>query len=1262
MNAFDYAIVALYFGAMIWLGLRFKRNAASTDYFLGSRTLGWFPLGMSTMATQLSAVSFVSAPAFVGLRAGGGMQWLTYELGVPLAMIPLMAVVGPMLRRSGVLSVYSFLERRFGRGSRLLLSALFVFSRAFGTGVQIYVIALVLSSILALPFWQTILVLAGVTIVYSLKGGLKAIVYSEVAQMIIKVAGIFVIMFTALHYLGGWNAFLEHLDARRLRVIDFDNFGLDGREYGFWPMLFGGIFLYTSYYGTDQTQAQRILSARDAGTVRQLLLFNGLLRFPVTLAYCTGGLILGAFAVANPEFRAAIPVDKPDLMIPVFIEHYLPHGIVGIIVVALIAAWMSAYSSTLNSLTAVTMEDFVSSFVKIPEERYVNVSKYVLLAWGVLTLVFGFFAGKLAATAIEAINKIGSVCYGPILGIFLLTTIPRVTPLAANVAAATGVGVNIILWLFFPNVFWFWWNAIGALVTLGLGTALGFILTAGQSRQGAPAVEVARPFPLRASFAMLAMFVFIFVVCLLLPRVAAAAPDDSFRLTATRTSLQRYFPTYLANGHFSTETSPRATDATTSYVAGLMDYTAGDVSRPAAIPSWTEIDYWDGQSWLNEGSFTPDGYSQTLDMYAATVSTRYTWKKTQVSVTTFVSENSTHEGATTLEITPQFDGDVRLRFTLRPAADFPHRLAMAKLTLPEIKRQLAATYNLPPPDSTSVLSKMLKPLTPTSANRAAIWYPGGVEIAAAGGSASERTLSIRGRALNGAAFAEAVAVALPTDLANVHVVLEGSALNVSGTVKKGKTYSFTKFVAVSRDRWEARVEDLVKRARTEGVVRRHADHEAVWADLWKSDILVDDPELQKAVHSDLFYLLENSSDDGQSPMTACGFTPNYLHHVFWDNDSWDFPVMLMMHPQRARSQIAFRYTTLPAAQERARQHGFKGAMYPWEADPFDGSDQTPHFAQANALREVHINGDVAIAQWQYYLATLDASWLRNFGYPVIRATAEFWVSRVTHVESFDRYEILHVTSPDEAYNDVNNDSFTNSIARRNLEIATAAARTLGLEPDPQWNVIAGKLYIPFSQEEQRHLDFDPSVPHDKQTWMGSALAFLAYPQLDVSMTPEVRRNDFNFALRALQELSPDSNAMLLAMISVEAAELGERELAEKWLLRQQGGFLKPPFNVRSETVLNNTTHILATSSGFLQNFLFGFSGLRITDEGLVSRYPPLQWKRVALRNVVFRGKSRDYVLSPAGLKETASADRLHRSCLGPATPQTQRGCEATRNR
>jgi trehalose/maltose hydrolase-like predicted phosphorylase len=232
-------------------------------------------------------------------------------------------------------------------------------------------------------------------------------------------------------------------------------------------------------------------------------------------------------------------------------------------------------------------------------------------------------------------------------------------------------------------------------------------------------------------------------------------------------------------------------------------------------------------------------------------------------------------------------------------------------------------------------------------------------------------------------------------------------------------------------------------------------------------------------------------------------------------------------------------------------------------------------------------------------------------------------------KSSDRYEILHVTSPDEKYTDVNNDSFTNAVAQRNLQVASEAAKVLGARPDPVWAEIANKLYIPFSNAEQRHLDFDPSVAHDKQTWMGSAVPFLAYPPLDLPMSTQIRRNDFNFALRSVHELSPDSNAMLLAMISVEAAELGDQAAAAKWLQRQQDGFLKPPFNVRSETVLNNTTHILATPAGFLQNFLYGFSGLRITAEGLVSRYPPVLppgWNRMELRNIVFQGQHFDYVI------------------------------------
>ncbi len=516
MNAVDYFIVVIYLGAMVWLGLLFKKSKADKDYFLGGKRFGWFALCMSTMATQLSAVSFVSAPAFVGLRKGGGMQWLTFEFGVPIAMIIIIAVIAPALYRSGVVSAYTFLENRFNTTSRLLISAFFLISRCFATGVTIYAVCLILSSIIGLPFWQTMLVLGLITIVYSLEGGMKAIVYSEVAQMIIKFLGIITIMICGLYYLGGWNNFLQHVDHSRLQVVNFSNFGFDGKEYGFWPMVIGGIFLYCSYYGTDQTQAQRILSAKDETTVKRLLMFNGLFRFPVTLAYCFGGLIVGTFVATNPSFAAKIPANKPDLMIPTFITDYLPHGIIGVIVIAIIAAGMSSYSSTLNSLSAVSMEDFIKRKWKVANEKYVSWSKWVALFWGVVTMVLAFFVGGLAKTIIEAINKIGSMFYGPILAIFLLAIIGKgIKPNAANIGLVAGVFTNLIMWLFFPNIFWFWWNAIGALVTITIGTGLSLVIP------GKTSVNINETgksnFFSTASFILLIFFLCILTFSILLP-------------------------------------------------------------------------------------------------------------------------------------------------------------------------------------------------------------------------------------------------------------------------------------------------------------------------------------------------------------------------------------------------------------------------------------------------------------------------------------------------------------------------------------------------------------------------------------------------------------------------------------------------------------------------------------------------------------------------------------------------------------------------
>jgi Na+/proline symporter len=187
------------------------------------------------------------------------------------------------------------------------------------------------------------------------------------------------------------------------------------------------------------------------------------------------GLIVGTLALTNNQFN--IPADQPDLMIPVFIRDFLPHGIIGILIVAILSAAMSSLSSAINSLSAVTTEDFILRGKTPGNTQYVRVSKGVALAWGIICMLLSFFAGDIAPTVIEAINKIGSVFFGPILATFLIALrIRRVGAFPMNAGLLTGVGVNIFMWLVVGDqVFWFWWNALGFLVTLMVSIVLSFI-------------------------------------------------------------------------------------------------------------------------------------------------------------------------------------------------------------------------------------------------------------------------------------------------------------------------------------------------------------------------------------------------------------------------------------------------------------------------------------------------------------------------------------------------------------------------------------------------------------------------------------------------------------------------------------------------------------------------------------------------------------------------------------------------------------------
>lgn len=716
---------------------------------------------------------------------------------------------------------------------------------------------------------------------------------------------------------------------------------------------------------------------------------------------------------------------------------------------------------------------------------------------------------------------------------------------------------------------------------------------------------------------------------------AETVPDTSFQLTATADDFTHYFPGQLGNGYMSTLTGPRGTEGNLAYLVAFMDYGPDDIARPAAIPGWTGIDYSTGPSaagqfWLNQTPLDPHGftgYRQVLDLQRATLSTHYRYhdhgRDTDVQVTSLVSMASPHLAATRLVITPQFDGDVELSLGLDVWAPHQPRFPLARLSGDQMQEAVAAN-NL-----------TLKARPPATPDRAALWYHGDTHVLAADGNAATRTLWLDGRAERGLGMAQAVALDAPKAAA-VTLYRSSYALKFQLRLKvhRGESYAFTKYVATSRQDWggDSKADlALANDARSRGFDALTDAHRAAWARLWQSDIRIDgDPKAQRLVHSDLYYLLSNTTTGTAWPTGACGMTPGYSGHVFWDSDSWVFPALLLLHPGRARSLVMFRSRTLPAAQARATARGLQGAMYPWEADPQRGTEQTPHFAYVLGEREIHINADVAIAQWQYYLATGDIDWLRHDGWPVIRAVARFWASRSHWNPDARRYEILHVTSVDEDYNDVPNDTFTNVSAARALDIAAQAAHVVGEPADPQWHTIASGMYIPFDAAAGHHLDFDPSVPHNLDSWGGSALPMLAYPSLDLPMSPALRRRDYDYAMGPITHSHLDPNSMGLAPSSIAAASLGDSAEASAWFQRNlTADVIKPPFNVRTETASNNTSYFLTAAGGLLQNIIYGFSGLRIRSNGLVEAYPPMlppTWRSLTLSHVRFRGRLYDLVI------------------------------------
>lgn len=476
LSLLDVSIVGAYLVAVVGMSwVLARRQSTGDDYFLAGRGLGGPALAASLVANQVSAISMIGAPAFVALREGGGLLWLQYELAVPLAMIALIVFVLPALRSVPGSSIYAFVERRFGVGSRRALASTFLVSRGLALGVVLYASALVVAEALDWPVEGAILAVGLFSVAYTSLGGLAADVWSDVVQLaVLWVGTIAAAGYVLLH---GGAAVIDAIPDERFQALLFNapatgSTGSTGSTapLTFWPMLIGGFFLYMSYYGCDQSQAQRLIAARTDRDARLALVLNGVIRFPVVLTYCCLGLLLAGLLQVDAGYAASMAGRPADSLVPVFMMGYLPSGVRGLLFAAILAAAMSSIDSALNSLAAVTLEDV---FEIPPERQNVWLSRATSLAWGAFALAAGLRIADGNRGVLEAVNQFGSAFYGPVLGVFLLGIFARsVNGAAVIVGLAAGLATNLALAQWVPALSWLWWNPIGVATTMGWALAV----------------------------------------------------------------------------------------------------------------------------------------------------------------------------------------------------------------------------------------------------------------------------------------------------------------------------------------------------------------------------------------------------------------------------------------------------------------------------------------------------------------------------------------------------------------------------------------------------------------------------------------------------------------------------------------------------------------------------------------------------------------------------------------------------------------------
>jgi len=560
MSRPDWIVLIVTLLAIITYGLYKSRTTKNLDgYFLSNRSLPWWLVLLSIMGTQASAVTFLSAP---GQAYTDGMRFVQYYFGLPIAMVVLCITFVPVFRKIKIYTAYEFLEKRFDLKTRTLTSFLFLLQRGLSTGISISAPAIILSSLLGWNIFWTNIFMGGLLIIYTVTGGAKAVAYTQQLQLIIIFGGMIAAGYMVIHLLPA-NVGLSdvlHLGGKagKLNIITTGvsdhHFDWNDR-YNIFSGIIGGFFLALSYFGTDQSQVGRYLTAKSVKESRLGLLMNGLVKIPMQFLILLLGVMVFAFyqyakepvffnqtqlnLLANSKYKDSAThlryeydslqtvkvnlVNQPasasfhdsalndiekkktiyrstvkrwlrdkdvkgddndtNYIFLRFVVDYLPKGLIGLLIAVIFLAAWGSIAAALNSLASATIVDFHKRFSRkeLSEKREYNLSKWYTFLWGVFCVCVAQLAYNIGNSLIEAVNVLGSLFYGVILGIFLVAF--YIKKIRGNAVFISAIIIEAgIISLYILNqkgkisLSFLWLNAVGAIGVIILSWVLNIIL------------------------------------------------------------------------------------------------------------------------------------------------------------------------------------------------------------------------------------------------------------------------------------------------------------------------------------------------------------------------------------------------------------------------------------------------------------------------------------------------------------------------------------------------------------------------------------------------------------------------------------------------------------------------------------------------------------------------------------------------------------------------------------------------------------------